>query len=148
MSTQIGQLLKKRPVVTISAAHTVTDAARKMAAAKVGAAAVVEGDRLVGIITERDVMNKIVAEGRDPKVTLVTDIMTRNVVLATAEEDYQVCLGRMRQAGIRHLPVVKDDRLIGIVSIRDITFFELEKKDEELKLMTEYIHYVPSQSAD
>ncbi|MBI2890572.1 MAG: CBS domain-containing protein [Nitrospirae bacterium] len=146
MGTTIGEVLKDRPVVHVAPSHSVADAARKMSAMRVGAAAVLEGDRLVGIVTERDIMSKVVAEGKDPLKTLVSDIMTRNVILALAEEDYEICLGRMRQAGIRHLPVVKGDQLIGIVSIRALSFFELDRKDEELKLMNDYVRYVPEEA--
>ncbi|MBI2058506.1 MAG: CBS domain-containing protein [Nitrospirae bacterium] len=143
MGTKIGEVLRKRAIIHVSPSQTAQDAAKTMAASKVGAAAVLEGDRLVGIVTERDIMNKVVAEGREPNKTPVESIMTRNLLLADADEDYDVCLSRMRQAGIRHLPLVKGDHLIGIVSIRDITFFEMEKKDEEIRLMNQYIHYVP-----
>ncbi len=77
-----------------------------------------------------------------PQKTRVLEVMSTDLIIGLPEEDIQQIEIRMKQAGIRHLPIVYDDQLIGILSLRDLQA-EMDEKDEEIKVMTAYIHYIP-----
>ena len=134
----IGQELS-----VISKDETVLDAARLMAERRIGAVPVVEGDRVVGIFSERDIMNRVVARNLDPQGTFVEQVMTKDLIVGTPEEDIEQILLRMKQSNIRHLPIVSLGKLVGILSLRDLLQADLNEKDEEIKIMTAYIHYIP-----
>lgn len=142
MST-IGSLVADREVYTLSADQTVRDAARYMTERRVGAASVLEGTRLVGILSERDIMSRVVARGFDPETTRVADVMTRDLVVAEASDSHEEGLRRMKQAGCRHLPVVDAGRLLGMVAQRDLLQVDLTAKDEEIRWLNAYIHFIP-----
>jgi CBS domain-containing protein len=114
-----------------------------MAERRVGAVSVLEGTRLVGIVSERDIMTRLVARGLDPAATRVAEIMTRDLVVADAGESHEDGLRKMKQAGCRHLPVVEADRLVGMVSLRDLLQVDLTEKDEEIRWLNAYIHFMP-----
>jgi CBS domain-containing protein len=142
MST-IGSLVADREVYTLSAEQTVKDAARYMTERRVGAASVLEGTRLVGILSERDIMSRVVALGADPGATRVADVMTRDLVVANAADSHEEGLRKMKQAGCRHLPVVEGGRLLGMVAQRDLLQVDLTAKDEEIRWLNAYIHFIP-----
>src|SRR5574341_1519089 len=128
----------KRPD-TIGPEGTVLQAARKMTVAKVGALAVIEGDRLVGIFSERDLMTRVVAEGRNPATTSVQEVMTQDLVVADADETADACLNRMKQLHVRHLPVVSQSKLVGMLSVRNLLMVVESAKEEEIKWLTDYV---------
>ncbi|PYR39706.1 MAG: IMP dehydrogenase [Acidobacteria bacterium] len=115
-----------------------------MARRGIGAVPVVEGERLAGIFTERDVLTRVVAAGVDPAGTCVLDVMSTQLVVADVSEPYDVCLQRMQQARVRHLIVLDGGRLAGIVSLRDVMAVDLDEKDDAITLLNAYVHYVPA----
>lgn len=139
----VGALVEHQELVTVSQDVAVAEAARKMAGRRIGALPVVDGERLVGIFTERDVLTRIVAAGRDPARTPVRDVMTTDLVMASVSESYEDCLRRMRHAGIRHLLVLRDGRLAGILSLRDLLRMDADEKDETITLLNAYVHDIP-----
>lgn len=111
----------------------------------VGAVPILDGDRLVGFFSERDVLKRVVAAGRAPASTRVDEVMTSPVIIAEAEESFEACLQRMKAAGCRHLPVVSGGKLIGVVSLRDLLLVDIEVKDTALKIADRLIrHSLPS----
>jgi len=142
MST-IGSLVADREVYTLSAEQTVREASRYMTERRVGAVSVLEGTRLVGILSERDIMSRVVAPGLDPDATRVADVMTRDLVVAAAADSHDEGLRKMKQAGCRHLPVVEGGRLVGMVAQRDLLQVDLTAKDEEIRWLNAYIHFIP-----
>lgn len=141
---RIGELVGDRPVYSISLPATVADAVAYMAERHIGAVSVLEGQRLVGIFSERDLMKRVVVAGRDPGKTPLAEVITRDVLVADANDSPADCLQRMRQAGIRHLPVFASDRLLGLVTMRDLMLADLEEKGDEVKLMRAYISLPPA----
>ncbi|HXE75611.1 MAG TPA: CBS domain-containing protein [Candidatus Xenobia bacterium] len=139
----LREFCRGRQLYHVSPEITVFEAARYMTERNVGAVCVLDGDRLAGILSERDLMKRVIAAGQDPKVVRVRDAMTAKPVVVDASEDHQSCLKVMKQANIRHLPVIDGDRLIGLISLRDLLQVDLDEKDEELRLMQDYIHYIP-----
>jgi CBS domain-containing protein len=99
---------------------TVVDAAKQMAKEDVGPIPVVEGDRLKGIVTDRDIVLRVVAEGRDPSSTTVGEIASTNLETVSPEDDLDTALHKMTSAKVRRLPVVEDGRLVGVVAQADI----------------------------
>jgi CBS domain-containing protein len=117
--------------------------AEKMAAEGVGAIPILDGEKLVGIFSERDLLVRVVVPRRDPDATPVGEVMTREVVTATLEEHVDFCIERMRKVGCRHLPVVAGDRVIGVLSMRDLLRDELAEQDNEIRHLRAYLHQTP-----
>jgi CBS domain-containing protein len=114
-----------------------------MTANNVGIVAVFSGNRLVGVFSERDVVRRVVDRGLDPTRTPISDVMTTDLVIAQADDDYQSAMRAMDQANIRHLPVVSGDRLLSMLSIRDLMRVDLEDKGQEIRTLHEYLYQVP-----
>lgn len=140
----MSELVHDRPLFSLTPQKTVTEAARFMAEKKVGALPVVsEESKLVGIFSERDVITRVIAKGLDPSTTPVNDVMTTKIVVAEAEEGYESCLKKMQKVHCRHLPVVSGDRLIGMVSLRDLLLMDLDVKEQNIDYLHSYIYTVP-----
>jgi CBS domain-containing protein len=139
----IGNVAAGRETYYLRTDQTVREASRYMTERRVGAVAVLEGSRLVGILSERDVMGRVVAPGLDPDQTRVADVMTRDLVVGEMADSHDDGLRKMKQAGCRHLPVVDGDRLVGMVSQRDLLQIDLSEKDEEIRWLNAYIHFIP-----
>ena len=122
----IKKIIEDQEIVTAPADTTVSDAARLMRENHIGAVIVVENDKLAGIFTERDALFRVVAEGRDGKTTLLSDVMTRNPQTVKPDQPFSVALQLMYGGKFRHVPVVEDGRPVGIISARDALGPELE----------------------
>ena len=140
----IKAILGDRDTFTVEPWASIGDAARLMAARHIGAVPVVDGERLVGIFSERDVLTRVVAAGRDPEKTAVSEVMSTGLVVADLGESHEACLTRMQQAHVRHLIVLEGGRLAGILSVRDVLAADLDEKTEELTLLNAYVHYIPA----
>jgi CBS domain-containing protein len=110
--------------VTAELNESVVKAARRMRLHEVSALPIVEHDRVVGIVTERDI-TRAVAEEMNPATASVADIMTQHPFLAAPDEDAETVAMRMLEHGIRHVPVVQDNRLLGVISARDLLMLEI-----------------------
>jgi len=119
MST-VYDLVKDRRVYSIDAGKTVLEAARFMMEHSIGALPVLRNGELVGIVSERDVMNRVVAVGRMPGTTMVSEVMTANPRGVDVGESVEECLFLMKEFGFRHLPIVSGKELRGLVSLRDL----------------------------
>ena len=110
-----NNLLEQKPkaIFTVTPGDPVITAIRKMAEHHIGALPVMNGDRLVGIVSERDYARKVVLMGRSSETTRVDEIMTSKVITVTAKQDANDCMRLMTDKRIRHLPVVAGDRMIG-----------------------------------
>jgi CBS domain-containing protein len=118
--TTVYDLVKDRRVYSIDVEKTVLDAARFMMEHSIGALPVLRNGELVGIFSERDVMNRVVAVGRTPGTTKISEVMTANPRGVDVEESVEECLFLMKEFGFRHLPIVSGKQLKGLVSLRDI----------------------------
>jgi CBS domain-containing protein len=123
---RIRMIIEQQELITSPAQATISDTARTMKQSKVGAVMVVEQGKLVGLFTERDALFRVIAEGRDPQLTQLADVMTRNPQTIHPDEPFAHALHIMYAGGFRHVPVVENDRPIGIVSARDALGPELE----------------------
>ena len=121
----IGSLMKTH-MVMVGPNATVAEAARSMAQNHVGAVLVIEGDVLRGILSERDVVSRVVAEGKDPTATKVSAVATSDVVSVDVAVHIRECAQLLRDRGIRHLPVTENGKPAGILSSRDFLAYVVE----------------------
>jgi CBS domain-containing protein len=138
----VTELLKTKPsraMVMVKPEDTVLDAIKVLASENIGAAVVVVGDQLVGIFSERDYTRKVVLKGRHSESTRVEEIMTKNVVCVTPRTKTRDCMALMSEKSIRHLPVVEDGRVVGMVSIRDIVTDIIADQDFTISQLEQYI---------
>ena len=122
----VRQVIEGQEPVTAAIDMTVSDAARLMRERNIGALMVVESERLVGVFTERDALFRVLAETRDVSTTRLSDVMTRNPTTIDPASGFTHALQMMHDGGYRHLPVVEQGRVVGIVSVRDALGPELE----------------------
>jgi CBS domain-containing protein len=124
---RVRDLMERKKLLATSPATTVSKAAKLMAMKRVGAILVVDGGRLAGIFTERDVLFRVVARGRDPEATKVAEVMTPNPETIGPDESFGYALLVMHENGFRHLPVVENGVPVGIVSARSALDPDLEE---------------------
>ena len=140
----IKELISNRSVFTVDRNISVQSAVEYMAQKNIGAVSVMDADRLVGIFSERDVINRVVAKSLNPVTTTVASVMTSNLVVASADETYESCLRKMKQANCRHLPVVDGDKLVGFISLRDLLQVDISQKDDTIEFLNNYMFHVPA----
>jgi len=136
---QIEALVKDRDVYFVEAGRSVLDAAKYMAERNIGAVAVVRGDELIGIFSERDLMKRVVATGRDLAQTRVEDVMTADPLVVSPQERITDCMRMMKEHSFRHLPICEGRKLKGLLSLRDLLLHDLVEKDGEIQTMRAYI---------
>ena len=127
-------------VHTIAPDATVRDAIDAMCRHGIGALVVIDGDHLAGIFTERDFMTRVALSERDPRTTGVREVMTRALVTVEPRRELGECMRLMTRARIRHLPVVREGRLAGMISIGDVTKHASEMSEFEARQLRDYIH--------
>jgi len=131
---------KSRDVLSIDGSATVYDAIATMVEGNVGALLVYEGERLFGIVTERDYLRRVALEGRDERTTPVREITTRELVYVRPDASIDECMAVMTERRIRHLPVLTDEQeVVGIVSIGDVVKFQSKEQSVQIRFLTEYI---------
>jgi CBS domain-containing protein len=130
---------KGHDVLKIDAEETVFEAIRRMVEVGVGSLLVSDGGEVVGIFTERDYLRRMTLEGRDDKETPVRDVMSSPLVVVTPEITIDECMAMMTDRRIRHLPVVSDEEVVGVVSIGDVVKFKSKQQSFEIKYLTDYI---------
>lgn len=138
----VRKLLESKPDETnysVEANETVLQALQVMAEAKIGAILVTDRGKIVGIYTERDYLNKGELEGRTAKSTLLKDVMTEDMYSVAMDTSIAQCQALMKAHRIRHIPVVVDGQLAGLVSMRDLMNAALDDKESEIKGLENYI---------
>lgn len=135
------QLLAAKPaeVFAVGPDDSVYEAIRLMAEKSIGAVLVMEGARLAGIVSERDYARKVVLRDRSSRETPVRDIMTADVVTVGPDFSVERCMQLMTEHRIRHLPVMRGDEVVGVVSIGDLVKAVIEEQQMELDQMQRYI---------
>jgi len=126
-------------LISIVEDASVLDAVTLMADHSVGSLLVMDGQVLKGIVTERDYARKVIIKGRSSDTTRVGEIMTSEVVTATLEQTVKECMTVMTERKIRHLPVVDDERVIGMISIGDLVQAIIAHQQEEIQHLEQYI---------
>lgn len=126
-------------VYSVTGDITVYDALKIMGEKNVGALLVMDGERLEGIISERDYARKIVLKGKASQETTVKEIMTKEVITVLPEDEIEKCMEIMSGRHIRHLPVMKDDKVLGVISITDVVTAIIEFQKDTISHLQNYI---------
>jgi CBS domain-containing protein len=135
----IPDIVSESDVHSISDVASVREAAREMADKHIGCLVILSGGHLKGIISERDIMTRVVAAGLDADATRVADVMTTRVTTVAPDESSEQALMRMQEGGFRHLPIAKDGVVLGMLSVRDLYASALGACELELKECSTYI---------
>lgn len=137
----IYQILNEKghAIWSVTPEMTVYDAIRQMAERGVGALLVMENDRLAGVISERDYARKVILEGRRSRETAVGDIMTSNVITVTPDVTANQGLALMTNERVRHLPVVEEETVIGVVSIGDLVKAVIDDQQHQIEQLERYV---------
>jgi len=131
---------KGRNVWTIGPDSTVFDALAKMAEKDIGSLVVMDGEKLVGIVTERHYSRNVILKGKKSPTTVVSDIMERDVIHVRPEQSVELCMALMTEQRVRHLPVLEGQKVVGIVSIGDLLKSIISKQKFIIDELEHYIH--------
>lgn len=131
---------KGRQVISIAPGSSVFDAIEIMAEKAVGSLMVLDEQKLVGIVTERDYARKVILQGRSSESTTVAEIMTSDVYTTSSAQTVNECMELMTEKRIRHLPVTEDDTVIGMISIGDLVQAIIADQQEEIEQLEHYIN--------
>jgi CBS domain-containing protein len=129
----LRELVKDRKLYSVEATSTVLEAARFMMEHNIGAVPVLRNGELAGILSERDIMNRVVAVGRTPGTTAVSEVMTAKPRAVPVDESIEECLFIMREFGFRHLPIVDGKDLKGLVSLRDVLMHQAAEIERQAR---------------
>ena len=135
----IRDLLSNRTIHYVQPEQSVFEAAAYMVQRNVGAVPVLDGARLVGIFSERDIMKRVVSEGRDPLTTRISDVMTTGVHSVTPAASCHEAMAMMQEYAVRHLPVCDGSTLVGFLSLRDLLHQKLDETVGEAETLRAYI---------
>ena len=130
---------KQGSLLTIASDASVFDMVKQMVDANVGSLLVTVNGRIEGIVTERDYLRRVTLEGRTDKDTPVSEIMTSPLIVVTPETPVDECMAIMTDRRIRHMPVVQDGEVVGMVSIGDLVKFQSQQQDFKIQYLTDYI---------
>jgi len=138
---KVNDILRRKgeSIISISPEATVYDALKLMAEKNLGGLLVMKGNQLTGIFTERDYARKIILLGRASRDTPITEVMTAHVRTVTRETDINECMRMMTEKTIRHLPVVEEGRVVGIISIGDVVKLLIEEQQGIIEHLESYI---------
>jgi len=138
----VGDLSRNKRMFFVNLGESVFEVAKLMSENNIGAVPVLDEDgRLRGIFSERDLLQRCVVKKIDAENTKVDQVMTRGVIVVEAQDSYEYCLKIMRQESIRHMPVREGEKLIGVISMRDLLQADSDEKSEVIGFLNSYISY-------
>ena len=143
LSGNVGSVLKRKgsEVWFVTPDQTVYEAVERMADKGVGALLVISADKLVGIISERDYTRKVILSGKSSKTTLVNEIMTSPVISVTPDQTVDECMNIITRNRIRHLPIMENEKVLGVVSIGDLVEWIVSAQEETIEHLQK--NYIP-----
>ncbi len=142
MRDRVSDILGGKPsaeLLTIASDASVFDAVKLMVDANVGSLLVTVGGRIEGIVTERDYLRRVTLEGRTDEETPVSEIMSTPLIVVTPDKSVDECMSVMTEKRIRHMPVVENGEVVGVVSIGDVVKFKTSQQNYQIQYLTDYI---------
>ncbi len=138
----LGDLTRDKQMHHVNVGSSVFDVVKYMASNNVGAVPVLdEAGRLRGIFSERDLLKRCISKELDIKNVKIEEVMTRGVIIVETHDTYEYTLKIMKQESIRHMPVREGEKLVGVVSMRDLMQVDMDEKEEEIGFLKNYISY-------
>jgi CBS domain-containing protein len=139
----ISDLIRNQVLISAQPHQTVLEVAKMMVEHNIGAVPILHGAHLTGIFSERDLMSRVVAVGKNPSQIPVSQVMTEDPLTVAPNDSLETCMTLMKRHGFRHLPICAGRELKGVVSLRDILLQNLDEKDDEVRMMRAYLHSTP-----
>lgn len=136
----IKDILKGREVFTIQSGSSVKEIVNYMASKGVGLVPVMKDEKLVGVFSERDLVKRVIAKDKDMNSTLVDDVMSTNLVIAKIDESNEAVLAKMKEAKTRHILIIDNDKLVGVLSVRDLLEIDLNQCKTTVEVLNNYIY--------
>ncbi|HMN50283.1 MAG TPA: CBS domain-containing protein [Ignavibacteriaceae bacterium] len=136
----IKDILKGREVFTIQSGTSIKETVNYMAGKSVGLVPVMKDEKLVGVFSERDLVKRVIAKDKDLNSTLVDDVMSTNLVLAKMDESNESVLAKMKEAKTRHILIIDNDKLVGVLSLRDLLEIDLNHCKTTVEVLNNYIY--------
>jgi CBS domain-containing protein len=136
----IKDLLKGREIYTVKSGYSIKETVDYMASKGVGLTPVMKEEKLVGVFSERDLVKRIIAQNKDLNATKVDDVMSTNLIIAKMDESYESVLAKMKEAKIRHILIIDNDKLAGVLSLRDLLEIDLNHCKTTVEVLNNYIY--------
>lgn len=136
----IRDIIKGRDIYTVESGSTVKSAVNYMAEKGVGLVPVMKDGKLVGVFSERDLVKRVIAQDKDINTTLVDDVMSTNLVIAKIDETTEQAMAKMKEAKTRHILVIDNDKLVGVLSVRDLLEIDLNQCKTTVEVLHNYIY--------
>jgi CBS domain-containing protein len=138
----LKDLLVDKRFFFVKTGMSVFDVAKYMDLHNIGAVPVLDTEnKLKGIFSERDLMRKCIAKELDLKTTIIDDVMTTQVIVIESKDTPEYCMQILKQQKIRHIPVIEENKLIGLISMRDVLLYDMKLKEEKIDMLNTYIQY-------
>jgi CBS domain-containing protein len=136
----ITDLLKGREVFTVQSGVSVKETVNYMSLKGVGLVPVMEQNKLIGVFSERDLVQRVIAKGKDINTTIVNDVMSTNLVIGKIDERNESIQAKMKEAKTRHILIIDNDKLVGVLSIRDLLEIDLNQCKTTVEVLNNYIY--------
>lgn len=136
----IKDLLIGREVFTVHSGTSIKETINYMASKSVGLLPVMKDEKLVGVFSERDLVKRVIAKDKDLNSTLVDDVMSTSLVIAKIDESNESVLAKMKEAKTRHILIINDDKLVGVLSLRDLLEIDLNQCKTTVEVLNNYIY--------
>lgn len=139
----VKEIISSRPLRYVKSGSRIMDTVTFMSEENIGLVPVLEEDgKLIGVFSERDLVRRVISKGLNLETTIVNEVMSKNLTLANINESYEECLKKMKDANIRHILIIDNEKLVGIVSVRDLLEIDIVAQKETIEVLHNYIYSV------
>lgn len=136
----IKDLLREKEIFTVQSGTSIKEAVNFMASKSVGLVPVMKDEKLIGVFSERDLVKRVIAKDKDLNSTLVDEVMSTNLVIAKIDESNEAVLAKMKEANTRHILIIDNDKLVGVLSLRDLMEVDLNHFKSTVEVLHNYIY--------
>jgi CBS domain-containing protein len=136
----LKEILKERNIFTIESGSSVKDTIKYMASKGVGLVPVMKNEKLIGVFSERDLVKRVIALDKDLNSTLVDEVMSANLIIAKIDESNESVLAKMKEAKTRHILIIENEKLVGVLSLRDLLEIDLNQCKTTVEVLNNYIY--------